>query len=149
MTDILARLAALTAKDRNGLLQCAICGHPNEVDGVKPTIESNRRRVVCTHCGMTTIWCDSASHAIETANTRPREAALIALVQEAAGEIGRLRDFVGFIRMKAEWRFQGSDYVAEEDPSYTKVSETAQAATAYLREILAIANRALNPQEPA
>jgi hypothetical protein len=90
MTDILTKLAALTAIDKNGLLPCAICGHPNEVDGIKPSIESNRRRVVCTHCGMTTIWCDSAGHAIQTANNRPREAALIALVQEAAAEIERL-----------------------------------------------------------
>jgi hypothetical protein len=34
--------------------------------------------------------CDSADHAIQTANSRPRETALIALVQEAAGEIERL-----------------------------------------------------------
>jgi hypothetical protein len=86
MTDILPRLAALTQKDENGLLPCAVCGHPNEVDGIKLTIESNRRRVVCTHCGMTTIWCDSAEHAIGAANNRPREAALVALVQEAAAE---------------------------------------------------------------
>jgi hypothetical protein len=93
MVDILTRLAALTEKDRSGLLPCAVCGHPNEVDGIKPTIESNRRRVVCTHCGITTTWCDSAADAIARANDRPRESALLALVQEAAAEIERLKQW--------------------------------------------------------
>jgi len=102
MTDILSKLAALTTKDKNGLLPCAVCGHPNEVDGIKPTIESNRRRVVCTHCGLTTIWCDSADHAIETANTRPRESALIALVQEAPKQIEVLQDSETHFRVAYE-----------------------------------------------
>jgi hypothetical protein len=151
MTDILSRLAALTADRESGLWIENWHGSPTEKGSSIWAMDWHGRKTrMLFHVGET-----EEHHKIATAfvalhnRSIPHDAALIALVREAAGEIERLRKFVGFIRMKAEWRFQGSDYVAEEDPAYPKVSETAIAATAYLREILIIANKALNPQEAA
>ena len=101
MTDILTRLAGIEATDENGLLPCPHCG-----DNGQPLIwrvgnEATKERgcdVGCAECGFTKRirviqysleWAEE--RAIATWNARTREAALIALVQEAASEIERLR----------------------------------------------------------
>jgi hypothetical protein len=154
MTDILTRLAALTRKDVNKLLPCPFCGKAAEVEEYEGAGHyvycgnaEDRTETGCPFQPEAKKFYDTKEEAIAAWNSRPREATLIALVQEAAAEIERLRGLVSVIRMKAEWRFQGSDFVAEDDPAYAKVSQGAQAATRYLREILAIANKAFNPQE--
>ena len=89
MTDILTRLAALTQKDENGLLQCPICNGPAKtwVDG---RTYHRRWRAGCPAIGCPAVKAGKEAEAIAKWNTRPREAALIALVQEAAAEIERL-----------------------------------------------------------
>src|SRR3984957_5436977 len=88
MTDLLQRLVALTAKDESGLPTCAFTGKRLHV--------STSGGKWSAHC--TTINCPCKQISFFTKKnltswlTRcPREAALIALVQEWAGEIERLR----------------------------------------------------------
>ncbi len=145
MTDILTKLAALTAKDTaSPVPACPFCG---SLDG-STGHDDGRFWWHCDCCGATgpalTRYSDEDEPCWES---RPREQALIALVQEAAQEIERLRGLIGLIRMKTEWRFQACDFVAEGDLAYLQAGEVARAATAYLREILAVANEALKPQE--
>jgi hypothetical protein len=82
MTDILTRLAALTQKDGNVLMPCPFCKSPPMKVG------PFERHCCCRNdaCIIRSITCP-----INEWNTRPREAALIALVQEAAQEIQRLK----------------------------------------------------------
>lgn len=144
MSDILQRLTALLKEGESPVPPCPFCGSLNGSE----RHDDGRCWWHCDSCGATGPALSRYSEDDEPCwESRPRETALTALVQEAAGEIERLRGLVSVIRMKAEWRFQGSDYVAEEDPAYGKVSEAAIAATAYLREILTIANKAHNSRE--
>ena len=114
MKDILARLAALTVKDENGLLPCTVCGAATYTSWHGKGTQAG---LWCNECGQTieiqvsdlfedgkTFPFDMKTmrypdEAIERAKTklielwnneRPRESALIALVQEAAEQcIGR------------------------------------------------------------
>jgi hypothetical protein len=89
MTDILTRLAVLTQKDEEVLKKpwpfcTSICGSARHDDG--------RFWWQCDSCSATgpAESCYSEDGDPEW-NARPRETALIALVQEAAGEVERLR----------------------------------------------------------
>lgn len=88
MSDILTRLAALTATDETGLLPCpfcsgrAYCGTPNDDE---PDF------IMCSFCAAVSDKTDTYESVSNLWNTRPREAVLIALVEEAAAEIERLR----------------------------------------------------------
>jgi hypothetical protein len=88
MTDILQRLAELTQMHGNGLLPCVHC-----LVSACSAYENDYGRwlVGCGSCGSHTGICKTKEDAIKLHNTRPREEALIALVQEAAGEIERMR----------------------------------------------------------
>jgi hypothetical protein len=94
MSDILTGLAELTTKDPEGLLPC-YCGAPGHLQDVKDY------RVYSVKCSREnhheTGWYETPEEAIHEWNSRPRESALIALVQEAAGEIERLRETLGQI----------------------------------------------------
>jgi hypothetical protein len=88
MTDILTKLAALTSKDENALLPCPVCDAPCD------TLTAHgfgNYSVQCFNCGLNTGQKSGKNAAITAWNARPREAALIALVQEAAAEIEWLR----------------------------------------------------------
>jgi hypothetical protein len=100
MTDLLSRLAALTQKKENGLLPCPFCLENGQPliwrKGNEHTKESGCD-VGCVECGFTKSirvirysleWAEE--RAVAAWNSRPRESALIALVQEAAGEIERV-----------------------------------------------------------
>jgi hypothetical protein len=87
MTDILTRLAALTRTDTSMLAPCTSCGA--ECDTLSAHGFGNYS-VRCFGCGLQTQQQQGNAAAIAAWNTRPREAALIVLVQEAAGEIERL-----------------------------------------------------------
>jgi hypothetical protein len=87
MTDIFTRLAALITKDKKGLLPC-YCGHAASLQYVE---DYSCYSVICSRENHhETRWYETPEEAIDEWNSRPREAALIALVQEAAGEIERL-----------------------------------------------------------
>jgi hypothetical protein len=101
MTDILTRLAALTLKNDAGLLPCPFCQEKGQPLIWRKGNENTKDRgcdVGCAECGFTKSirvirysmeWAEE--RAVAAWNARPREAALIALVQEAAAEIERLR----------------------------------------------------------
>jgi ribosomal protein L37AE/L43A len=89
MTDILTKLAALTAKDEaSPVPACPFCG---SLDGSKRH-DDGRFWWHCDACGATG---PALSRYSEDDNprweSRPREQALIALVRDAASEIERLR----------------------------------------------------------
>jgi hypothetical protein len=96
MTDILTRLAALTAKPASGILPCPTC------DGVAKTwvdgrTHHRRWRAGCPAIGCAVVKGGTEAQATARWNTRPREQALITLVQEAAGEIERLKEAFVYI----------------------------------------------------
>jgi hypothetical protein len=89
MTDILTRLAAITAHIAGELLPCSHCQRS------QCSVYQNdygRWLVGCGSCGSHTGTCKTKEDAVKLHNNRPHESALIALVQEAAGEIERLRN---------------------------------------------------------
>jgi hypothetical protein len=86
MSDILSRLAALTAKDSNGLLPCPLCGKP-----AKASRGTHQNAQLWSGCPSKLCLAGQDECTPGVWNARPREAALIALVQEAAGEIERMR----------------------------------------------------------
>lgn len=100
MTDILTRLAALTVRDANGLLPCPMCGGALYLHKVGN--EHTKQRGWDSGCEKCRIHKrDRVIHqnhewllpkVVAAWNVRPREAALIALVQEAGAEIERLRN---------------------------------------------------------
>lgn len=90
MTDILTRLAAITEKDKSSPVpSCPFC---NSLNGSERH-DDGRCWWHCDACGATGPALSRYSEEDEPCwESRPREAALIALVQEAAGEIARLRE---------------------------------------------------------
>ena len=119
MTDILHRLAVLTGKLSDPLLPCPFCGgnafcteHEEECCCVNPVCKISK-----------------TPFSVKTWNIRPRETALIALVQEAAGEIARLRGALEEISKQQEYGGYGTGL------GYTQGARIAQ--------------KALNPQESA
>jgi hypothetical protein len=101
MTDILTKLAALTTKDENGLLRCPNCSGDARI--CNPLEDDDGVFVICGRCAIhtqhkphttrpyqDTTKEEAMAKAVSDWNNRPREAALAALVQEAAGEIERL-----------------------------------------------------------
>lgn len=104
MTDIPTKLAALTQKGENGLLPCPMCGDAGQPLVWRKGNEHTKDRgcdVGCAECGFTKSirvirysleWAEE--RAVAAWNSRPHEAALIALVQEAASEIERLRGYL-------------------------------------------------------
>jgi hypothetical protein len=100
MTDILTRLAGLTLSDDSRLLPCLRCGNSelftetNHGSG-KGGGSVKRCSIVCDGCrnrdGVFGGTGSTRAHAVAAWNASARMAALIALVQEAAGEIARLR----------------------------------------------------------
>lgn len=89
MSDVLTLLAALTRKDDNGLLPCPVCGTAAKVWTDARTIHRHWR-AGCTAISCVAIKARTQADAVTRWNSRPREAALIALVTEAAAEIERL-----------------------------------------------------------
>ena len=89
MTDILTRLAALTANDESSPVPaCPFCG---SLHG-SMRHDDGRHWWHCDACDATGPALSRYSEDDEPCwESRPHEAALIALVQEAAGEIERLR----------------------------------------------------------
>lgn len=115
MTDILTKLAALTQL-LHGLQPCPRCG------AARDTLTAHgfgNYSVQCFDCGLQTRQQRGQEAAVNAWNIRPREAALIALVQEAVVEIERLEVALGKI-----------------------------ASQHYEHHSQAIAAKALNPQEP-
>jgi len=88
MTDILTKLAALTRKDTCQLLPCPSCSA--KCDTLSAHGFGNYS-VKCFNCELQTQQHQGQDAAIAAWNTRLLEKALIALVQEAAGEIERLQ----------------------------------------------------------
>jgi hypothetical protein len=133
MTDLLTRLAELTRKDDNGLLPCNHC-QISQCSAYEN--DYGRWLVGCGACGSHTGTCKTKEDAVQLHNGRPREAALIALVQEAAGEIERLRkaaqNLIDTFKI-------GDGIVKDGVPRFVA---NAIAVTA-LHEL----NQALNPQE--
>jgi hypothetical protein len=88
MTDISTRLAALTKTDENALLPCQ-CGNKISLSHYRDSSILAR----CAACGWQYSDIDlPLEEFLRLVNKRPREAALIALVQEAGAEIERLRN---------------------------------------------------------
>jgi hypothetical protein len=87
MTDILTRLAGLTSKDENGLLPRQCGGSAKIKESYDNAHLLNMR---CKKCGL--LITARRDEAAAKWNHRPREAALIALVQEAVGEVERLEE---------------------------------------------------------
>ena len=90
MTDILTRLAALTAKTDDIPSHCPFCGTAPCKDP-QNTYMTGKKKVWCMFCDAEGPEHDTEPGAIALWDDRPREQALIALVREAAGEIERLR----------------------------------------------------------
>jgi hypothetical protein len=92
MTDILTRLAALSPS--NELLPCPWCNGEATLDRQFNARSGTNYRIICTSkkCSVRpeTAYISQAQ-AISSWNNRPREATLVALVQEAVGEIERFR----------------------------------------------------------
>jgi hypothetical protein len=89
MTDILTRLAALTQMGDDNPSPCPFCATAPCKDP-QNTYMTNKKKVWCMYCDAEGPEHDTEQGAVALWNTRPREAALIALVQEAAEEIARL-----------------------------------------------------------
>lgn len=91
MIDIITRLSALTAKDdASPIPACPFCG---SFQGSSKH-DDGRHWWHCDNCAATgplTSRYSDPENGDAVWETRPREAALIALVQEAASEIERLR----------------------------------------------------------
>src|ERR1017187_1955299 len=107
MTDILSKLAAHTQNHENGLLPCSHC----EVSRCSAYENDYGRWLVgCGACGSHTGHCKTKEDAITLHNSRPREAALIALVKEAGKEIERLQERVD----ELFWESQGAQMRLED-----------------------------------
>lgn len=97
MTDILSRLAALTAKDANGCLPCPFCTNAPEIHRYESHFASfgTSFQIECSHedCPVeaSSAALPSAEEAIEDWNHNHSGSKVIALVQEARKEIERLR----------------------------------------------------------
>lgn len=98
MTDILQRLAALIVTDEHGLVPCSC--------GAKPMLNYKHRGatgwctdIKCPSCKLQGPPRKYEEDARTLWNTRPREATLIALLKEAAGEIEQLRQALGAVRL--------------------------------------------------
>jgi hypothetical protein len=106
MTDILTRLAALTAKDdASPVPACPFCG---SFDGSKRH-DDGRCWWHCDNCGATGPALSRYAEDDEPYwESRPREAALIALVQEEAGEIERYCTALAKISEHQEYGGYGS-----------------------------------------
>src|ERR1700733_13549016 len=90
-TDILTKLAALTQSSSNDLRPCPFCGNPGEIEFWEENEGStNGYYPQCSYCCAEIEGLYTMDGAISAWNARPREAALIALVQDAAGEIEHL-----------------------------------------------------------
>jgi len=100
MTDILTKLAALA--DRNPTrLRCPCCDDHIAYEIVRDGVTM----LECRRCGLN-ICGVNLDDCLRIWNRRPREAALIALVQEATGEIERLRAALAFYE-DADYRGTG------------------------------------------
>jgi len=138
MSNILTRLAAFTAKDEaSPVPACPFCG---SFDGSKRH-DDGRFWWHCDACGATGPALSRYSEEDEACwESRPREAALIALVQEAAGEIERFR------KLAAESR----DALDAAIPSIGRDSSSfsTQYALKQAKEQRERCELALNSQEP-
>jgi len=124
MTHTLTKLAALTAKDKQGLLPC-YCGHPAFLQHVE---DYSCYSVICSReKHHDTQWYDTPEEAIYEWNTRPREAALIALVQEAAEDIQSLHREIVRYRTALNKIAHPNDYQHSAD-SFEKAVSIALAA---------------------
>jgi hypothetical protein len=97
MTDILTRLAALTAKDQNGCLPCPFCTNAPEIHRYESHFASfgTSFQAECSHEDCPVEASSAASpnreEAIEDWNHNHSGSKVITLVREAAAEIERLR----------------------------------------------------------
>lgn len=100
MTDIPTRLAALTAMDKNGLLACPCGGHGVLVRQPSRASREYQVRLRCSKCRIQTANRFDQAECASIWNARA--SALIALAQEAVGEIERLRAVLTSIEQMAE-----------------------------------------------
>ena len=93
MSDILTRLAALTAKDGNGCMPCPFCANAPKIYHYESGFRSfpDSFQVECSHENCSVEACSAAhpttAEAIEDWNRMHSGSVITALVQEAAQEI--------------------------------------------------------------
>jgi len=158
MTDLLTKLAALTQPDKHGLLPCPICGGK-----AAPDYKATFGYAFIFKCllGHVTVTANSEDRSKQFWNNRPREAALIALVQEAAAEIERYREvlsksIVPVDEDQCNWLIFYDDHdrrpeIFQNEQIALHVYEQRQISwNCYLFKQLTKANgKPLNPQESA
>ncbi len=143
MTDLATRLNAFRRTDNNGLLACPFCGGQASCQslGEYHDDEQNAREdfvVGCDACHAVFPPFSDKTLAADAWNSRAE--ALIALVQEAAGEIERLKKLVAESRDALD---AAIPCIGRDSSSFSTLSALRQ-----VREQRERCQQALNPQQP-